>query len=69
MIATLISIGVTLILALIGAIYQYGRNVQALTTLTTEVQGMRGTLGRLGERVGNLETRVEVEREFSGRVR
>jgi len=50
-------------------IYTYGRNVQALTILTKEVSEMRGTLQRLGERVGRLEARDEVEREFSGRVR
>jgi hypothetical protein len=69
MIEATIGVGVTILLGLAGVIYTYGRNVQALTVLTKEVSEMRGTLQRLGERVGRLEARDEVEREFSGRVR
>jgi hypothetical protein len=69
MIEATIGVGVTILLGLAGVIYTYGRNVQALTILTKEVSEMRGTLQRLGERVGRLEARDEVEREFSGRVR
>jgi hypothetical protein len=69
MIEATIGVGVTILLGLAGVIYTYGRNVQALTILTKEVSEMRGTLQRLGERVGRLEARDEVQREFSGRVR
>ena len=64
MIEATIGVGVTILLGLAGVIYTYGRNVQALTILTKEVSEMRGTLQRLGERVGRLEARDEVEREF-----
>ena len=80
MIGVLIGVGVTVLLAAAGAIFMYGRNVQALTSLgkdvergqvttDSELRGIRETLSRFGERVGRLETRTEVEREFSGRVR
>jgi hypothetical protein len=52
MIEATIGVGVTILLGLAGVIYTYGRNVQALTILTKEVSEMRGTLQRLGERVG-----------------
>jgi hypothetical protein len=79
-IAALISVGVTVLLAAGGAIYAYGRNVQALTSLGARVEGFaaegarserdtRETLQRFGERLGRLETGGEVEREFSGKVR
>lgn len=80
MIGALIGVGVTILLAGAGVIFAYGRNVQALTSLTKDVErargenelefrGVRETLSRFGERVGRLEARDEVEREFSGRVR
>jgi hypothetical protein len=60
-------------LTALGAIFAYGRFVgkisAELAALTVEVRAARETLGRFGERIGRLETRQEVEQEFSGRVR
>jgi len=56
-------------IALFGAVRAYGANVQALTTLTGEVQELRKSVSSIGERVGRLEARDEIEREMTGRHR
>jgi hypothetical protein len=79
-IAALVSVGVTVAISALGAAVAYGRNVQAVTALGALLtQAMasaerseretRETLQRFGERLGRVETRGEVEREFSGKVR
>lgn len=59
----------TAALAAFGAVRAYGANVQALTTLTGEVQELRRSVATIGERVGRLEARDEIERELTGRHR
>ena len=79
MIAALISVAATLLVVGGGALVAHGRNQALLTALAKDVQAYaadhqrseretRETLQRFGERIGRLETRGEVEREFSGRV-
>ena len=71
---------VTVAIAGAGALVSVGRNVAALKSLERAVDKYAGnqerseretreTLQRFGERIGALETRGAVEREFSGRVR
>lgn len=69
MIPTLIGVGVTCLLALGGAIFAYGRNVQAVTTLVREVSELRSTVANALARLGRLEGMREADQEFSGRVR
>lgn len=59
----------TILLATLGAVRAYGANIQALTTLTAEVQELRKSIASIGERVGRLEARDEIEREMTGRHR
>jgi hypothetical protein len=56
-------------IAAFKAISAYGANVQALTTLTGEVQELRKSIASIGERVGRVEARLEAERELTGRHR
>jgi hypothetical protein len=67
---------VTLLLSAASAIYAYGRNVQAMTTMTATLTELRSSvanlLARLGEAEGDIKAILrgqDVEREFSGRVR
>lgn len=64
-----IGVIVSVLLAGCAVIFAYGRNVQALTTLKDEVKELRATFANALSRLGRLEARDELEREWSGKHR